>query len=192
MKNAVLFFIFFLFTFHLQAQGLRAGLNVSNISDLNTKSTSGLSIGYVLGSDLDDKIHLQYEFNYDQLGAVKQGSGANDDYVITYNCNYLTTALTAKFFVVEGLYFQAGPQISYLLKKEAEKEGDFPEEEFDMDNISSFPISFMGGIGYQYKNIALDARYSLGILDVTHAMSGNETATKYQNRVFQLSFGVYM
>ncbi len=193
MRLLALFFTFFICSLQLQAQGIqvgfRTGLNVANVTDLNAEARFGISAGVVGKLPLTDKIFIQPELNYDQQGAVEKGSFLGEDFQVRYKLNYINLPVMFKYYVEGGFFLQAGPQLGYLIKNDMNIEGESSGISFDLDDTKKFDFSLGLGAGYQYGNYFVDARYKFGLVNVYEIDNSEDN---FQNRVFQLSFGVYM
>ena len=93
--------------------GIKGGLNVSNfMGDIDDQSIrTSIHLGLVSEIVVSDKFSLQPELLY-------SGQGSSDGGVQGFSRNklsYLTLPIMGKFAVTEGLSFQAGPQIGFLL-----------------------------------------------------------------------------
>lgn len=107
----------------------------------------------------------------------------------------------AKYYVIEGLSVEAGPQVGFLMSAKGltyDDVTDTYDEKGDVkDGYKSIDVAFNIGAGYKLKNgIMFQARYSLGLTDVSEAPSVVDPEDiftnvdyKEKNNVFQISVG---
>ncbi|RNI32643.1 PorT family protein [Rufibacter immobilis] len=214
MKKLVLFVAAALTFGVAQAQngpriGIKAGANYSNISgDLDNEDIYENKFGFVGGLTAnfnltsDGFLSIQPELLYSQRGYQYKdeqytiGSGAN---AINYrsegnvNFNYLDLPIALRVNA-GGLFFEAGPQASYLLGIKDKSEtflGDnrsTTERKIEKDDLSEFEIGYIAGLGYQTQNgLSLNLRYNGSINSL--AKDDNDELTNARHSAFQLTLG---
>ncbi|MBC7643170.1 MAG: PorT family protein [Flavobacterium sp.] len=177
--------------------GVKAGLNVSNLS---TTVPAGASVDALYGANfgvfgdfkVSDKFSVQPEILYSMQGAKLVASGSGFNYEEKQSTNYINIPIMAKFFVIEKLSLQAGPQIGFLMSAKADVTTNFPgftNGSTDVkSNYNSVDFGFNLGAGYDItENIAVDLRYNLGLSELEKTVPAGTSASK--NRVFSLNFG---
>lgn len=185
--------IFFLFAFALvsvsfaQAQttsfGLRGGANISNLSgDLRNENRFDNKVGFHAGATLnfgivDDFFSIQPELLY----SVKGFKNSDEEFTLLgqtrrregkVNYNYLDLPVLAKI-KAGPLYFEAGPQASYLVSVNNETKtyvnGNLQSstrDEKSKDGITEFEFGYAAGIGLASRNgISLGVRYNGSLSD---------------------------
>ncbi len=180
--------------------GAKGGVNFSNIGgDNNTgvdfKSRTGFHIGALVEIPVSERFWVQPEVLYTAQGSktneIKTLGSTVEDKV---NLDYIQVPVMAKYYVVEGLSLEAGPQIAFLVKAEGETSIETPigdgtiTKDFDKDNFSS--IDFSMGVGASYRldmGLFLGARYNFGFTDINDGAYSD--SKKLNNSVFQLSAG---
>ncbi|ALJ01368.1 porin family protein [Rufibacter tibetensis] len=210
MKKIVLFFAAVLSFSVAQAQtgpkiGLRAGANYSNISgDLDNQDVYKNKIGFVGGLtanfDLtgDGFLSVQPELLYSQRGYQYR----DEEYMIgnqTYrsegsvNFNYLDLPVLLKINA-GGLFFEGGPQASYLLGIKDKSESFLgnsqteTERKVDKDDLSELEIGYVAGLGYQTQGgLSLGLRYNGSINSL--AKDDHDELTNARHSTFQLTLG---
>jgi hypothetical protein len=171
MKKLILgvFAVFFAITSYAQGIdfGIKAGANFSTLTDatgLNNKT--GFHGGIFLGLKFNDKIALQPELLYSQQGA-EFDMGKID-------LNYINVPVIIKYYLVQGLNIQVGPQFGFVVDDNISN-AIFEAEDFDVSGVI--------GAGYDFPfGIRLDARYNFGFTDVV-----KDTGSK--NGVFSIALG---
>ncbi len=187
MKKLVLFTMMFAFScFMAQGQdiqfGAKAGLNLATIGpDLDdAASRTTFHLGGVAEISILENFSIQPELLYSAQGATDE---SDDDEVV--KLDYITLPILAKYYLVDNLSLEAGPQLGFLLKAEVEDDGDTIDLK---DNTKSTDIGLALGLGYKLESgLNFGLRYYLGS-DVNDI---DEDSDKISNRVFQLSIGYF-
>lgn len=146
--------------------GVRAGANFavqSEIADYasNNNIRTGLTVGAFGNYELNEKMSLQAELNYDQKG------GKSEDATLKYD--YLSIPVLFKYSLGKSdntaLKFNVnlGPYAAYLLQSEVE----IGDQAIDMkDQTEDFELGGILGFGMKYpvgkQNLVLDLRMGLG------------------------------
>lgn len=143
--------------------GAKAGLNVSMLSggDLSvnqnsdTKSKVGFHIGGLAEIKLNPKFSIQPELLYSQEGGNNTyttdyfGTPYNFDQDITLS--KINLPIILKYYVMEGLSIEAGPQLDYIMKAKSDATATVPgsgviKYNTDMsDNTGTIVVSNFGG-----------------------------------------------
>lgn len=174
---------------HSQAQGVHLGIKAgANIFKVDGQGYSeGFHFGYNAGAfaelNWNDHWGIQPEVLFNQTN-YRTGSqfssiypdGLND---VKGKLNYLSIPLLLSYRPIKLLSIQAGPQFGILLNqdkhlvesgKEAFKKGD---------------LSLVGGAQLNLANVAVGARYVIGLTDIKDLPEGN----KWKNQGFQVYAG---
>jgi hypothetical protein len=134
--------------------GLKAGLNMSNFTgDADTDGTTSFYVGGLVDIALSENFHFQPELQYSMEGA-KDAS-----------LSYLRIPLMAKYYIMEGLNLQAGPQIAFKIAAED-----------DMMDEMTKSMDFGLGIGAAYElpmGLFFDVRYNLGMSNIADGMAAD-------------------
>ncbi|MBC3540437.1 porin family protein [Rufibacter sediminis] len=209
MKKIVLFLAAVISFGVAQAQtrfGIKAGANYSNISgkELANEDIYENKLGFVGGLtanfDLsgDGFLSLQPELLFSQRGYQYK----DEEYTInntTYkskgdmNYNYLDLPVLLKINA-GGLFFEGGPQVSYLLGIKDKTETKIGSRDYDnsrridKDDLSELEIGYAAGLGYQLENgLSLGLRYTGGINKL--AKEDNDELGNARHSAFQLTLG---
>ena len=153
--------------------GIKGGVNFSNITENNLISSPEIKTNIVGGlfasKKLNEKVGVQAEllysrqgFNYDQK---------------EFKIDYLNVPFVLKYFFLNGLHIQLGPQFGVLLNERRYINGI-------VYNIDNYDISILGGIGYDLLNgLKVEARYSFGLNNISPSLY------VMKNRVISLALG---
>lgn len=200
MKKILLVFVCALFiSYQSNAQagfriGLKGGLNFAN---LNVDESAGEAYesrtGYHIGAFATikvSKLAIQPEIIYSVQGSdysleIPSVTNISD---VRQDFSYLNIPVIAKLYLIGGLNLQAGPQFGFLLS--AKSEDDIIEELTQTDDLKESlkgsDVSIGLGAGWDLPfGLTVDARYNLGLTDVSDRSGAEET----RNQVFQVSVG---
>jgi hypothetical protein len=157
--------------------GIKGGVNLADYSD--NVNTSGFRTGFHIGGlahihTRNPRLGIQPELVFST-----QGADFNDG---TQQVDYINIPVLLQYLGRGGLRLETGPQVGALVAaKFEENDGD----EFSIKN--SFKQSDFGwafGIGFiSSSGLGLDARYNLGLSDITKGRGD------VKNRVWQ--FGLF-
>ncbi len=180
--------------------GAKAGVNFSTITgDLSEiKGRTSFHFGGVVELPISEKLSVQPELLFSSQGAKYPDEG-------TLILNYLQMPIMGKYYVMDELSLEFGPQIGYLLsakfKYDSDEDGNDPgpnttgersqavEKEDVKSDVKSLDIGLLFGLGYKLDNgINFGARYNLGLLDGNNFDDG---FGKFKNSVFQISVGYF-
>jgi hypothetical protein len=213
MKKLLLVAFAVVSAFAAQAQasfGIRAGANLSNLSgDLRDEDRFENKIGFHGGVTanfgvVEDFFSIQPELLY----SVKGFKNEDSDFTIlgqTYrregkvHYNYLELPVLAKI-KAGPLYFEAGPQASYLLSVKNETEtfinGDQQSRnvsEKSKEGLSEFEVGYVAGIGLTSANNAFSVgvRYNGSFSDfVDEDVNFEGDLTNARHSVFMVTVGI--
>ena len=167
------------FGFTTQAQevqfGVKAGVNIADLGgDVDTEgSLTSFHVGGVAEVKLTETFSVQPELLYSMQGAnIADG--------VDLELSYLNVPIMAKYYVMEGLSIEAGPQVGFLLS--ADQDGEDVK-----DTVKSVDFALNGGVAYDLQmGVFFQARYSAGLSDINDVDGVDMKAT---NNVFSLSVG---
>ncbi|WP_412476606.1 porin family protein [Flavobacterium sp. TBRC 19031] len=141
--------------------GVKAGFINSNFTgDYDTDAKSSFYIGGLVDFTISEKFHVQPELLYSMEGAD------NDE----FDVNFVRIPIMAKYYVMEGLSLQAGPQFGFVAGG-----GDAT------DNLKSFDYGLGIGAGYELESgLFFDARYNLGVANLSDIDGADAKTTSFQ------------
>lgn len=169
MKRLTLLVLALVFTATTYGQGIDLGIkfgaNFATISDASElDSKTGFHAGAFAALKFNDNIALQGELLYSQQGA-KFAPG-------DFNLDYVNVPIIVKYYLVQGLNIQVGPQFGFLINDNIE--GVDPE---------TLDISAVMGLGYDLPfGLRIDGRYNLGFTDIVKNEDG-------KNQVISIAIG---
>jgi Outer membrane protein beta-barrel domain len=175
--------------------GIKGGLNVSNlylddVTDENARL--GLNAGIYGQLVSSDVFALQTELLFSTKGSHAKYSNAAFEQEVKYNLNYLDLPVLAVFKIGELVELHAGGYASYLLNANISYSGDLANgvDEIDKDNLKSFDYGIVGGVGFNFGNIQIGARYNLGLVEIADSSSARSVIGDVKNSCAQLFIAI--
>jgi opacity protein-like surface antigen len=167
--------------------GLKAGVNLSALSNANLDSKVNGYGGVFLNVAFTDLYEFQPEVFYsNQGGKVKNGDGTlNLEYISLSIANHFFVNRDGRFFlsIVPSIDFDIDDTFVGLVNRGEDGEG----------NEATFvDITIGAGLGYRFSNgLAVEARYKRGIVDVYSGSFHSFESEQYEfenqfNSVFQI------
>ena len=159
--------------------GVKGGLNSYTVENYNTDFDSkiGFHLGLMSHFHMGDQFGLQPELVYSMQGA-KSG---NTELLL----DYINVPVLFQYMFDNGFRLHVGPQIGFLLNAEVDNNGST----LDLKNDFK-PVDVALSFGASYVNPAsgfgIDARYNLGITDITENSNFETTNRGIQIGVFYL------
>lgn len=212
MRKLIILCLFTLPTL-LSAQlelGFRAGLNMSEASDLRTTNgdlleaakLNGVNAGIFANIQLGSIMALQPEITFSQKGFT--ASWDSSDSSSTLNTSYLDMPVMIEAGVALGsnfrIFVNAGPNVSYLIKAEEEfynsmnGETITTEYNFDVESLERIDVgvNFGGGISLRTNRwkYTLDARYNMGLKEIMATKDAMDFVGNAKHRVTNISVGI--
>lgn len=185
--------------------GVKAGLNVASLGgDYVDGFDPRLSfhLGGLVEIPLVGKFAIQPELLYSSQG-YKYNSylGYDEDYNSHVSLDYINVPVMAKYYIIEGLSVELGPQVGVLVSAKSKYEDSDGTDKMDVkDGYKSIELAMGIGASYRLKNgVFFSLRFNKGISNINDTSifyydGGdepiyNETTYKRKNNVFQVSSG---
>ncbi len=178
MKKLILASAIALFgVMNAQTFGVKAGMNISSVTENDTKSKVGFYAGVLMNAPIATNFSIQPELLYNSKGFKVNGGGFGD---ATVNLDYISVPVMIQYNVLPQLYLEAGPEFSFLISAKAKMGGATDDIK---DDVSGFDMGIGLGAGYYFTpNIGLTARYVAGFTDIIK----DNPDSSVKNNVFQL------
>ncbi len=178
--------------------GVRLGLNLANATiesdgeSADTKIRPGLGAGLFYHYKVNDNFSIQPELNFMQMGTKFEEEFLGEKIESSLAFNYLQIPILAKYgfgnMDALNFYVQAGPYVAMGLgkvKSETCVGDDCEDEDLDYgdgeDGPKSLDFGLQLGAGVNItQNISVDARYGLGLANLT---TSEDSAFKH-NSIF--------
>ena len=164
--------------------GVKAGVNFSNTSDMpvdDTKMLTGFYAGAFAEYRLNYWFGVQAEALYSAQG-VKYFPVSNVE--LKYKQDYINVPILAKFYILDNLSVDLGPQFGFLVNDDAEAKVGNWSANYNTDT-KSFDFSVAMGLNYTlFNHLDITARYNLGLTDTYGNINGTN-----RNGVIQVGLG---
>ncbi|WPO80990.1 porin family protein [Chryseobacterium sp. JJR-5R] len=174
--------------------GIKAGMNVSSLSDNGSLEDQGSKIGFNAGVfaniPVGSMFSVQPEVLYSQYGDKYDTRIGNNTYSYANHLDYITVPVMLQYNLIPNLYVEAGPEFGFMVsaKNKAKNETNnnvISESGNYKDNFSTFNFGIGLGAGYYFTdNIGITARYVAGLTDIAKDRPNNSDAIR--NNVFQV------
>jgi hypothetical protein len=217
MKKLIFLLVAVIGSYAAQAQtsfGIKGGLNYSNLSgDLQNEERFNNKIGYhagvyfnvpVVGSFLSVQPEVLFSnkgYKYDDrventVNTPLGGIGDTYRYEGTANFNYIDVPVLARV-KAGGLFFEAGPQVSYLVNvndKTTVFKNDVRQDrkvsEKSKAGYSDFEVGYAAGLGFATAGgISLGVRYNGAFTDLAEDSPARGEFKDARHSSFQVSLG---
>ena len=155
-----------------QQFGVKAGLNLSDISNtstaVDTKMKTGLYAGVTVTFPITESYSIKPELVYNQMGAktdLYDFGGIIGQVSTTTKLDYLSLPIMLQYNLPSNLYLEVGPEFSYMLSANQSLNTIItPSTNINMDYLNRFNVGAGFGAGYNFnKNFGINARYTLGL-----------------------------
>ncbi|MET3027604.1 porin family protein [Flavobacterium sp. UW10123] len=206
MKRIILALAIMTFCF-LNAQntkfGVKGGIQLSNLvgNVENETPKFGFQIGGFVEFKIAKRLFIQPEILYSTQGGKYERS--SDDLVLKQelNSSYLNFPVMLKYYVIDKLSIEAGPQIGFLLDAKGKFEVRDGTEPLSYGSGSAKAVYKTENIGLNFgasydftKNIAAGIRYHSGMKnEIRYYPSGNffddPEQIRLRNNVLSISIG---
>ncbi len=180
--------------------GAKAGVNLSTLTgDISgIKGRTSFHLGGVAEFPISEKLSIQPELLFSSQGAKYSDEGS-------LILNYLQVPVMGKYYVMDELSLELGPQFGYLLsaklKYDSDENGNDPgpnteggrsqsvETEDVKSDVKSIDVGLLFGLGYKLDSgINFGMRYNLGLVNANNIEG---SSGKIKNSVFQISVGYF-
>ncbi|HEU5291210.1 MAG TPA: porin family protein [Cyclobacteriaceae bacterium] len=178
--------------------GVKGGLNASNlyVDDVDDENARiGFHLGVFGQLAASEMVALQAELLFSTRGSEAHYSSGTLQQEVKYNLNYIDLPLMVVFKVGESVEFHAGGYTSYLAGANISYEGDLAngEDEIDRDNLKSYDLGLLGGVGVTFGNVQFGARYNYGMVKLADSDAAAALLGDSKNSCAQLfvAFNLY-
>ncbi|MBU4537970.1 MAG: PorT family protein [Weeksellaceae bacterium] len=185
-----------------QQFGIKAGMNVSSLSNDSSlsdqQSKIGFNAGVFMNAPLAENFSIQPELIYTQYGAkgtynadvVTSNGVQNQKFSSATHLDYIALPVMFQYNATPSFYLEAGPEfglsVSAKDKVKNETTGEtLAESDNYKDSINGFNFGVGLGAGYYFTpNVGLTARYVAGLTDIAKDRPSGSDSVK--NNVFQV------
>ncbi len=166
----------------------RIGGNYATIAGDDTDNFDGkigLNIGGYAEFNVADRFSVQPEVFYSQQGTKYSDSDGFDGKI---NLDYINVPVMGKFYVSDGFFLEAGPQIGFLVSAKDKFDSPISGEDDIKEFIKNTDFSGNVGAGYQFESgLNIGARFSYGFSNINDFEDTENFSNN--NCLFSLLFG---
>ena len=174
--------------------GIKTGINLSKetkteverqVEDFDNEFRKGFHIGGIVTYSINKQWELEGNLMYSQQGYKEHlFSIKNNRTIYSIRSNYINLPIAIKYYPLEHLYIEMGPQIGFFISKKHKIQGEGNITKYIPLKPNHIDLSLFCGLGYKFSNnIFLEARYIHG-LNNTY-----KNVALSQNRNIQISIG---
>lgn len=180
-KLSIIFLLLFAAQF-INAQvsyGIKSGVNLSKINHeiIDYDFKTGFYAGGFVNIKFAKKFAFQPELLFSMQGGKKDDIEVyslvgNEIIAVKYseiknNLSYINFPLMLKFYAMEELSFEFGPQVGFAVQNEVKtKSGEYGNQKIKVD--SNIDLGLNVGIEYIIHNgLGITSRYNLGLSNIT-------------------------
>jgi opacity protein-like surface antigen len=150
--------------------GIKGGVQFTNFAGDDAEGSEGAT-GFYVGGLVDFAVAENFHVQPELLYSVE---GAEDSSI-----SYLRIPIMAKYYVMEGLSLQAGPEVAFKVGA---------EDDLTDELTKSIDFGLGIGAGYELTNgLMFDVRYNLGLSNISEEFEGESFDIK--NTGFQVGLG---
>lgn len=173
--------------------GLKAGLNLANlyvddVQDENFKA--GFSAGMYAKLPIVRGFSIQPELLYSNKGAKLTYDNLLGSGEYRFNLHYVELPVMAVINVVKNFNIHAGPYVSYLAGANVTRLNDDNEltriADLKADNFNRIDYGLAGGIGLDFQNLTIGARYNYGLREIGESGFSGEVTRNSKNSVINV------
>ncbi|KQR94639.1 opacity protein [Chryseobacterium sp. Leaf180] len=174
--------------------GIKAGMNVSSITNDAGLEDQGSKIGFNAGVfatiPVAESFSIQPEVLYTQYGDKYDQVILGNRYSFARNLDYIAVPVMFQYNFIPNFYLEAGPEFGFLVSaknktKNETNNNTITESDNYKDSLNTFNFGIGIGAGYYFTdNIGVTARYVAGVTDLAKDRPANRDAIR--NNVFQV------
>lgn len=171
--------------------GVKGGLNASNLYVDNVDDENariGFHAGVYGQVAASEAVALQAELLFSTRGSEDHYSSGTLQQEVKYNLNYIDLPLMVVLKAGEAVEFHLGGYGSYLVGANISYDGDLAngEDEIDRDNLKSYDMGLLGGVGVNFGNVQFGARYNYGLVELANSDAARVAIGDSKNSCAQL------
>lgn len=184
--------------FNSSRAGIKGGVNLSNFitEEVNDKNVrTGFHVGVYGQLFATEGFAVQPELNYSTKGNKVTTHFGVIDQETKFNLNYLDVPVLAVFKLGKVVEIHAGPYWAYLVGANIDTDGDLEDDfrQLDRDNFDNWDYGLVGGIGLNFDNVQIGARYNYGLNEIARSEGAKRLlGANTKNSVGQLYLAINM
>jgi hypothetical protein len=170
--------------------GIKGGLNLAKLSidDVDNKFRYGYAIGGYIHLPIGELLGVQPELLYATKGSRATYDIATIDGESTLDLNYLELPVLAVVKIGDFAEVHGGPYLGYLTNAAIDLDGEFIDEEGDLerDDFRAIDYGFAVGLGVNFGILQVGARYTHGLSRVENSDAADLVLGDAKNRNYRI------
>ena len=178
--------------------GVKGGVNLATLEiddqstpNMNTNMKTSFHGGFFVNVPISSSFRFQPELLYSGQGTKadpRSSTESNLAGINEYDFSYASVPLMLQWMSKGGFYAELGPQFSYLVRANGDRESGGAVDLKDLDYVKKTDFAGAIGLGYLSRvGLGLNARYVNGFSNVWNNDNSPSTQdAKYKNRVVQI------
>ena len=164
--------------------GVKAGFNFATVTqgslNKNPDARPSVYIGFNYELPIVENVFsIQPEIIYSRQGFEKRFTSLDDQRKSVYQLDYLTLPILARYYVVRGFSLEAGPQFSYLIANQSDRDGADPEV-LNLGDAKKLDIGFAGGLTFQFESgFFVNGRYLRSFSEIADGLGAKNTVFQF-------------
>ncbi|MDK2772738.1 MAG: PorT family protein [Flavobacterium sp.] len=175
--------------------GLKGGVNFTNlyVDDVDdTNMLTSFNAGVFVELPITQGVAIVPELNYSRKGSEVQNTILTETYKSKFKLSYLEMPVLLKLNLVPNFNLHAGPYVAYLLNAKTDvvdENGDRVESfEYDTDDFNKLDFGLSAGLGFDFNNFGIGARYNYGLSEIDKDNNANGAKNSAFNLYVALKF----
>lgn len=175
--------------------GVKGGVNFTNLYVDNVDDTNMLTsfnAGFFVELPITQGIAIVPELNFSRKGSEVQNTLLTETYKSKFKLSYLEMPVLLKLNLVPNFNLHAGPYVAYLLNAKTDvvdENGDRVESfEYDTDDFNKIDYGLSAGLGFDFNNFGIGARYNYGLSEINKDNNANGAKNSAFNLYVALKF----
>jgi len=153
--------------------GIKGGVNFSNLytEDVDDENVlTGFNLGVFLEWPITSSLALQPEVAFTTKGAEDEYNNPTTSGRVKFRLNYIEVPVLLKFNVTRNFNLHFGPYAAFLVDSKITNEDNNGnvnfEEAVNEDDLNKVDLGLAAGLGFDFGNIGVGARYNYGLTTV--------------------------
>lgn len=145
--------------------GVKGGMIAGNFAGSSSDGYGG-KIGFLAGGVVEIPLGNEFFIQPELLFEFKGAKSGNSK----FNLGYISLPVVAKYYVIDGLSVEAGPQFGFLVSAKEKYNGG---SDNISDELKTFDMGITFGAGYKLDNgLNFGLRFNPGIISIPKDFSG--------------------
>jgi len=151
--------------------GVKVGFNFATISEGDLANAADSRASFYIGANYEvpiipDVFSVQPEVIYSQQGFEKRYTIDGTRHKSIYKLNYFSIPILARYYVVRGFSLEAGPQFSYKVNENFDRDKT-DTEQLTLNSTNDIDIGFVAGLTFQFESgFFVNGRYNRGFKEI--------------------------